>query len=284
VTNELAASYAYCRQVSRRRAKNFYYSFILLDSDRRNAMCALYTFNRHCDDLSDEPERFGSSDARAALEDWRRELMQALDGRYGKSPLWPAFHDSVKRFAIPHRYFLDMIEGVMSDLDPHRVATFEDLYRYCYMVSAAVGLSVLHVFGFESSEAPVLAEKCGIAFQLTNILRDVREDARMGRVYLPEADLRRFGVPPGQLRDGEPSVEFVELMQFEAERARRYYNESIPLVSLVSPRSRRSLRALIQIYSRLLDRIEESGFDVLRRRVRVPAWEKCWILLRGLGT
>jgi len=145
-----------------------------------------------------------------------------------------------------------------------------------------VGLSVLHVFGFESEDAPPLAEKCGIAFQLTNILRDVREDARMGRVYLPTEDLRLFQVPVEQLREGESSADFVELMRFEAERARGYFRDAEPLADLVHPRSQRSLRVLTRIYSRLLDRIEESGFDVLDRRITVPTREKWWVLLGGL--
>ena len=150
-------------------------------------------------------------------------------------------------------------------------------------MASAVGLSVLHVFGFDSGDAPALAEKCGIAFQLTNILRDVREDARMDRVYLPAEDIARFGVSPEQLRAGPANEPFLELMRFEANRARAYYAESAPLVGLVSPRSRRSMWALIRIYSRLLERIESSGFDVLSRRIRVPTWEKLAILARALG-
>ncbi len=280
MNGELEASYAHCRQIARLRARNFYYSFLLLDRDRRNAMCALYTFNRRCDDLSDEPEHM---DARGALEAWRQELHEALEGKIGECPVWPAFHDSVRRFGIPREYFDEMIDGVMSDLNPRQVATFDELYRYCYQVASAVGLSVLYVFGFESAEAPLLAEKCGIAFQLTNILRDVREDARMGRVYLPAEDLSRFQVTAEQLRDGRSSAEFVELMRFEAGRARQYYRDSTPLADLVNSRSRSSLQVLIRIYSRLLERIEASGFDVLDRRIRVPAWEKWWILMRGFG-
>jgi len=283
VNSMLDASYRHCRDVARTRARNFYYSFLLLDKPRRAAMCALYAFNRHCDDLSDEPERFGATDARVALDVWRAELDAALDGRFSKNPIWPAFHDAVERYGIPHEYFHAMIDGVMSDLEPRQVATFDELYRYCYQVASAVGLSVLYVFGFESDDAPPLAEKCGIAFQLTNIIRDVREDSGLGRIYLPAEDLYRFGVTHAQLHSAERTPAFNELMRFEAERARRYYEESAPLVELVNPRSRRSLWALIRIYSRLLDRIEQSGFDVLSRRIRVPTWEKCAILARALA-
>lgn len=279
----VAASYAYCRRLARRRAKNFYYAFVLLDGPRRDAMCALYAFNRQCDDISDEPERFGHRSPRQALLAWRGELEAALAGHPAEHPVWPAFQDTVFRFKIPHRYFYDMIEGVMSDLEPRRIRTFEELYRYCYQVAAAVGLSVLYVFGFESSEAPALAEKCGVAFQLTNILRDVQEDAARDRIYLPEEDLARFGVEAAQLRDGLMTEPLRRLLRFEAVRARGYYAEASRLVELVDPRSRASLWALIRIYSRLLDRIEEADFDVFSRRRRVPLWEKCAIVLQAMA-
>ena len=272
----LEASYRHCREVARTRARNFYYSFLLLTRERRDAMCAVYAFNRACDDLSDEP---GATPA--ALERWRAELEAALQGRYGEDPLWPAFHDTVRRFAIPHPYFHAMIEGVASDLDPRRIATFDELYHYCYQVASVVGMTVIHIFGFNSPDALPLAERCGVAFQLTNILRDVREDAERGRVYLPDEDLKRFGVDPADLRNGRRSEAFVRLMRFEAERAREYYDLSRPLLEMVDKASQPSLRALIAIYSRLLDRIEASGFDVLSRRVRLSGLEKSWILARA---
>ena len=278
----LEESYAHCRQMARTRAKNFYYSFLLLDRPRRDAMCALYAFNRICDDISDQPATYGYASPHEALQDWRAQLDAALAGNCGAHALWPAFRESVERFHIPSRYFHDMLDGVSSDLERHTVASFDELYRYCYQVASAVGLSVVHVFGFQTSEALTLAEKCGIAFQLTNILRDVGEDAAMGRVYLPAEDLARFGVEPGLLRDRRTTREFRRLMEFEAARARGYYRESAPLVEQVHPRSRASLWALIRIYSRLLERIEEANFEVFRRRIRVPAWEKLFILIRGM--
>jgi len=268
-------SYAFCRRVARKRAKNFYYSFVLLPRPRRNAMCAIYAFMRYSDDLSDEP---GAS--REPLERWRAALADALDGKFDPYPAWPAFHDTVERYRIPRDYFFQMIEGVTSDLDPRRFETFDKLYRYCYQVASVVGLATIHVFGFDSPAALPLAEKCGIAFQLTNILRDICEDAARGRVYLPLEDLKRFGVNPDTLCGAPPSEAFTRLMEFEAARARAYYRESQPLVSLVNARSRQGLRALIGIYSRLLDRIEESGFDVYSRRVSLSVAEKCWVVLR----
>jgi phytoene synthase len=274
---EIEQSYDYCRRVARSRAKNFYYSFLLLSAPQRKAMCAIYAFMRYCDDLSDEP---GAN--RDAMERWRCELEEALEGRFSDHPVWPAFHHTVSRFGIPHEYFREMIQGVASDLDPRQIQTFDELYHYCYQVASVVGLTILHIFGFDTRSALPLAEKCGVAFQLTNILRDIREDAERDRIYLPAEDLRRFGVAADDLRAGRRTEEFLRLMRFEAARARGYYDESKPLLDLVHPRSRPSLWALITIYSRLLDRIEATNYDVFTRRVRLSSLEKSSILVRAL--
>jgi phytoene synthase len=270
-------SYEYCRNVARTRARNFYYSFVLLSQEQRRAMCAIYAFMRYCDDLSDEP---GAT--RAAIDRWRADLEAALEGRFSGHPVWPAFHDAVQRFRIPHHYFFEMIEGVASDLEPHRFETFDQLYRYCYQVASVVGLTIIHIFGFESPKALELAEKCGIAFQLPNILRDIREDAGLGRVYLPAEDLARFGLQESDLTSGVQTPAFRSMMEFETARARAYYDESRPLLDLVHRKSRASLWALISIYSRLLDRIERCDYDVLSRRVRLSSLEKSWIVVRAL--
>jgi phytoene synthase len=275
--NATDRSYEYCRRVARRRAKNFYYSFVLLSRPQRNAMCAIYAFMRYCDDLSDEP---GAT--RAAIDRWRAEMEEALAGRFSSHPVWPAFYHTVRRFGIPPQYFREMIDGVLSDLEPRRFETFEQLYRYCYQVASVVGLTIIHIFGFDTRSALPLAEKCGVAFQLTNILRDIREDAERGRIYLPAEDLRRFGVSEDDLCAGRRGEPFLRLMAFESERARAYYNDSRPLLDLIHPRSRASLWALIAIYSRLLERIEQGNFDVFRHRVRLPLWEKSWIVWRAL--
>jgi 15-cis-phytoene synthase len=270
-------SYAWCEGVARSQAKNFYFSFLLLSKPQRRAMCAIYAFMRYCDDLSDDeavPDRAG------AIARWRLDLDRALAGHAGDHAVWPAFIDAVTHYQIPHQYFRDMIAGISSDLQPRRIQTFDELYDYCYHVASVVGLAIIHIFGFESKAALPLAEKCGIAFQLTNILRDVREDAGKDRVYLPAEDFARFGVSPETF---EPRESFLQLMSFETQRAREYYCESAPLVALIDARSRASMRALIGIYSRLLDRIVASNYDVLTRRVRVPTWEKLWVLMRSVA-
>jgi phytoene synthase len=276
---DLETSYVTCRQIAKSRARNFYYSFVLLPKAQRNAICAIYAFMRHCDDLSDDPQ--AGVEPRQAIEAWRREMDAALDGRFGENPLWPAFHDTARRYKIPPVYFHEMIEGVLSDLGPRRIQTFDELYRYCYQVASVVGLTVIHIFGFKGAEALPLAEKCGVAFQLTNILRDVREDAGRDRVYLPAEDMERFRVEVRDLAEGKRTEEFVGLMEFEAHRARAYYTEAEPLVDMVEPHSRASLWALIEIYSRLLGRIEKTNYDVLTHRVELSGREKVRIIMRA---
>jgi phytoene synthase len=274
VSITVAESYAYCREVSRRRAKNFYYSFVLLKTEQRDAMCAIYAFMRYCDDLSDET----GTTTMDTMRQWRAALDKALQGDFDDHPVWPAFHHAVTRYKIPHAYFHDMIDGVSSDLEPQAIKTFDDLYQYCYRVASVVGLTIIHIFGFEDKKALELAEKCGIAFQLTNILRDVQEDIGLGRVYLPADDLARFGVTPPKLTY---TPEFIELMRFEAARARAYYNEAMPLIKMVHSESRASLWALIQIYYRLLGRIEEKQFRVLDQRIRLSTPEKAWLVVEA---
>jgi 15-cis-phytoene synthase len=272
----LDQSWAHCRAVAKQRARNFYYSFILLPPEKKNAMCAMYAFMRYCDDLSDEP---GAT--RSAIDRWREALTEALAGHPDDNPTWPAFLDAVNRYCIPHEYFFEMIEGVASDLETRNIATFDELYKYCYRVASVVGLTTIHIFGFTSSDALALAEKCGIAFQLTNILRDVREDSALGRIYLPAEDLARFGVSVDDLKNARRTEQFGSLMEFETARARRYYRESAPLLDLIQPESRPSLWALIAIYSRLLDHLAASRYDVLMRRISLSSLEKTWIVLRA---
>ena len=277
----LQDSYRFCRQVARSRAKNFYYSFLLLEKPQREAMCAIYAFMRHCDDLSDDPALAGTQEMAKRIALWRLELDHSLEGDLGSDPIWPAFCDTVHRYAIPHHFFHEMIDGITSDIQPRQIETFDELYRYCYQVASVVGLTIVHIFGFTSVRALLLAEKCGIAFQLTNILRDVREDAEVGRLYLPHEDLQRFGVAWEQLKSGTENEAFRTLMQFEASRAQTFYDESAPLLELVSPKSRRSLWALREIYLRLLSKLREADFAVLSRRINVPTSAKVILLLRA---
>lgn len=278
---DLQASYSYCERISRSRAKNFYYAFLLLPKAKREAMCAVYAFMRYCDDLSDDLND-GTGKAAAAIDHWEADLGRALSGDLPAQPVWPAFADTVARYRIPHEYFHDMIRGVRSDLEPRRIASFDDLYEYCYRVASVVGLTVIHILGFQGARALELAEKCGIAFQLTNILRDVREDALNDRVYLPEEDLERFGVTKADLRSGNVTEAFRALMQFEADRAWEFYRESFPVVALTARSGRACMSALIGIYSNLLSAIERAHFDVLSHRISLSSGAKLWILVKSV--
>ncbi len=279
--SELTSSYRLAEWTARQRARNFYYSFVVLPREKRRALCAVYAFMRFCDDISDSEE---SLDAKqAGLQRWRQRLDAILAGDLPHNSIFPAFRDSIQRFSIPVQYFHWIIDGAEMDLAVDRYETFDELYRYCFNVASAVGLVCLHIFGFRDDCAKQYAEHCGIAFQLTNILRDVREDAEMGRIYIPEEDLRRFGYQPVELRKGILDERFRRLMTFEVERAGEYYTRGRKLLPLVDPISRPSLWAMIEIYSRILGKIRRRNYDVFRDRVRLPDSEKAMIMCRALA-
>jgi phytoene synthase len=277
---ELAASYEYCRRVARIAARNFYYGFALLPPAKRDALCALYAFMRHADDISDsdgEPQ-----DKRDGLRSWRMALDRAVAGSYNGSRILPAFHHTVQQYAIPISYFHDLMSGAEMDLTIKRYPTFQVLHRYCYCVAGTVGLCCVHVFGFRDAKALDLATKVGTAFQLTNILRDVPEDYRMGRIYLPQEDLDRFGCTESDLASHTAGSAFVQLMQFEVERAWSFYFEGAPLLNLISGDSQAALWTLMRIYSRILEKIESIRYDVLAKpHPGLSRVEKAWIMLRA---
>ncbi len=290
MNDALRSSYRFCNELSRREARNFYYSFLLLPKERRRSMCALYAFMRRTDDLADQPGEPLAK--RSALSAWRSDLDRVLAGDPetlgATTPNWPglpALADSVRRHAIPARHLHEVIDGVEMDLQPRPFLTFDDLYRYCYHVASAVGLCCIHIWGYrsEGGKAERLAESCGLALQLTNILRDVREDAQSGRIYLPQEDLERFGVAPEELSAAQTSARVRELFAFEARRAYDYYGKASPLADLVAPVGRPVLAAITGIYRALLDEIARRDYDVLTSRVALPGWRKATITLRALS-
>lgn len=275
----LAHSYAYCERLARREAGNFYHAFRILPRPQRRSMCALYAFLRITDDLSDGP---GPTEAkRGPLAEWRRRMERALAGKYDHR-LHAAFHDTIVTHQIPRAYFDAVLDGVEMDLEPVAIADFDDLYRYCYRVASAVGLACIHIWGFAHPDAKIYAESAGIGFQLTNILRDLKEDADRGRVYLPREDLDRFGYSPEQLRRGERDDQFRALMRFEVERARLYYDASLPLTKLLTPPGRAVFQVMRRTYRGLLDAIERRRYDVFSRRVRLSSWRKLGLVVRAL--
>lgn len=278
---ELAASYRRAEAVARSRARNFYYSFVALPPEKRRALCAVYAFMRYCDDISDGAAAL--DDKRKMLALWRSQLSAVARGEFDGSPILPAFHDTVERFAIPAEYFHYVIDGAEMDLTIDHYETFDDLYRYCFNVASAVGLVCLQIFGYEDDRARNHAECCGIAFQLTNILRDVKEDATMGRVYLPAEDLERFGYSADDLRRGVFDDRFRSLMAHEADRAGHYYAQARGLLPLVEAPSRPALWAMIEIYERLLKKIVRRRFDVFGEGIHLSSPEKAAIALRALS-
>lgn len=277
---KLDESFAWCRSLTRRTAGNFYYAFRTLSDRRRRDTCALYAFMRIADDLGDD-EGPTIEERRERLAAWRRAMHAAIAGIGGEDhPCLPALADVVRRYDIPVRFLDDVITGIESDLDFEPFATFDELARYCYHVAGAVGVCCIHVWGMRHERAIEAAIDCGLAFQLTNILRDVGEDARGGRVYLPTEDLARFDVTPDDLRECRGDEQFLELMRFETERARDYYTRAERLFDDVEPRARPILSAMIRIYRGLLDEIERRDFDVLGpERVRLSRVRKLWISL-----
>jgi phytoene synthase len=275
----VASSYSWCERLTRRAAANFYPAFRLLPAEQRRSMCALYAFSRIADDLADEPGEVEAK--RLAVAAWREALAVAMRGEY-RHPVFPALRDSVERHAMPVVHLEEILDGVEADLDTDRYVTFGALYRYCYRVASAVGLSCVRIWGHRGGPGLECAEAAGIALQLTNILRDVPEDAAQGRVYLPLEDLDRFGVPMGQLSHGPCDERFRALMRFQAERAAAYYEAAMPLAKELPLPGRAVFLVMVRTYRALLDEIVRRDYDVFAGRVRLAGWYKLWLAASAL--
>ena len=292
----LAQSYEECHRIARASHSNFYYAFFLLPKPKRDALAALYAFMRLVDDVSDENQSLlakqrGLAKWRAAFDESVTGHSQVFDGNaamplpsealYGEAEVLPALVDTMQRYKMPARYLHDLISGAEMDLMVRRYPTFERLREYCYRVAGTVGLTCTHVFGFRDARALDLAEKLGLAFQLTNIIRDVHEDYRLGRVYLPEEDLQRYGVSPDDFGRSETTLGVRELLRFEAERAWQLYAEGSTLLGLVDTDSRGALWLLVHTYSALLGRIELLDFAVFAERIRLSKAEKMMFIAKA---
>jgi squalene synthase HpnC len=293
---DVAQSYEACQKVARASHSNFYYAFYLLPKPKRNALAALYAFNRLVDDVADEGADLPAK--QRGLARWRAELDEAVTGvdqsfdgtaatTLADSPpnislaILPALADTLGRYKIPTRYLHDLISGAEMDLTIHLYPTFERLEEYCYRVAGTVGLTCTHVFGFKDPRAVDLAEKLGLAFQLTNIIRDVHEDYAVGRVYLPEEDLARYSVAPADFARGEATLGVRELLRFEADRAWQNYQAGAALLNLIDQDSRGTLWLLVHTYSALLARIESVDFAVFGERVRLNKAEKMLFIAKA---
>ena len=270
-------------RLTRKSRSNFYYAFLTLPRRRRDALYAVYAFCRTVDDIADLGDERGIDRAaqRTELERWRRDVARCYEpGGRPEHPIAAGLARAVSEFAIPREALLAIIDGVEMDLDQVRYETAEDLYPYCYRVASAVGLCCIEIFGYTDPRAREYAVNLGTALQLTNIMRDVGADARAGRVYVPQEDLRKFGVTTEDLRAGRYTDEFVSLMRHQAARARQFYRAARDAFPTADARSLVAAEIMGRIYRALLDEIETRGFRVFEERVTVPTGRKLAIALR----
>ena len=291
-------AYSVCRGITRSAAKNFYYAFLVLPRRKREALCAVYAFMRRCDDITDDsslslPER------RQKLDSWLDALHRAQQSNPTDDPILLALIDTQRRYQIAAGLLDELALGTAMDVEPVadtetsaempgsapqltvQYRTFEDLRLYCYRVASVVGLVCIHVFGYRDPAAEPLAERCGLAFQLTNIIRDVKEDASLGRLYLPEEDLAKFGLSSADFLTTPDPSRLRPLLSLEADRARDFYKSGEELIPYVAEDSQPALWVLITIYRRLLEKIAERQYDVFSGKVTLTVWEKLSILGKG---
>lgn len=293
-TGEISIDHAYalCRAIAKREAKNFYYAFVALPRAKRDAICAIYAFMRKADDLADD-ESLPREERKRQLSAWLDAWHAASRGEATTDPAFVAVRDAIQRFRIPLSLLDELVAGTAMDLEraaPGSIdtyETFDDLYRYCYLVASVVGLVCIRIFGYSDQRAEKLAEETGIAFQLTNILRDVAEDASRLRLYLPLEDLRKHGVSPESIlhrsAGAPPSASERALLAEIAARAENYYRSAHQLLPLIDADSRPALWVLVRIYRRLLIHIRRANYDVFSKRISVPTFMKLEILAVGMA-
>ena len=273
---DIVDAYNHCERLTRAEAKNFYYAFRTLPAERRRAIYAAYAYCRVCDDIADgDASPTEKSRGFAAL---RAELDSALGGRSDDLVLAAVAH-SAARFGFTREHLLEVIEGVEMDLVKTRFADFGELREYCYKVASVVGLISIEIFGYRDPAARKYAIDLGLAMQLTNIMRDIREDADRDRIYIPQDEMESFGYSEADLKAGVIDERFRGLMGAQARRARAYFDSGSRLFILLSPESRACSEVLHALYSAILSRIEGSGFDVFSRRIGLSTPEK--LLLMG---
>ena len=332
---QLRAAYSVCRHIARSAARNFYYGFLALPAPKRNALSAVYAFMRRADDISDDSS-MPPEQRREKLNDWMNSFRRVVEGERTDDPVLFALADAQKRYNIPLEWLEKLVQGTGMDVPPQQIQeqdpskakanavpqvrdhglganpsaisgqalgepqlqyeTFDQLYNYCYHVASVVGLVCIRIFGYRDPHAEKLAEETGVAFQLTNILRDVKEDAGLGRVYLPREDFVRFGIDPRVLTNGYstptgpespavadagPSTSLRPLLAFEASRARVYYRAAKALLPLINEDSQAALWTLVEIYRRLLGKIVARNYDVFSQRVALSPAEKLTVMIKG---
>lgn len=279
----LEEAYEACAKITRESSTNFYYAFLTLPEQKRRAIYATYAFCRLCDDIVDDPDR--PDDPSLELATVRAKLGEAYEGSESGA-IWTALADSQKRFGIGQSHYAAVIEGCEMDLTKSRYQTFEELAEYCKKVASAVGLVCIEVCGYEDQDAVQHAIDLGIAMQLTNVIRDVAEDAGNGRIYLPLEEIRRFGYSEQELIEGSVNENFRQLIKFQVDRAREYFERGNRLFPLLDRRSRACPQAMAEVYMSILDKIEDANFDVmsskvsLSKRVKLTLAARLWIRSR----
>ena len=288
----IAEAYAVCRAIAQREAKNFYYAFRVLPEHKRNAMCAVYAFMRRADDIADD-EAIPIAERREVMAQWVESWRTARRSGISDDPVFLALNDTQRRFAIPDALLEELVQGTTMDLEPRcetemvlqTFATFDELYRYCYLVASVVGLVCIKIFGYSDLRAEKLAEETGVAFQLTNILRDVKEDAERGRIYLPLDLLHEFGVSVGRVEELANGAAMASndraMLHALGARAEEYYASADRLLPLIDGDSRAALWVLVTIYHGLLRKIAKADSDVFTQRISVSTPAKLAILAQG---
>ena len=291
---QLVMAYSVCKGITRTSAKNFYYAFLVLPRRKRQALCAVYAFMRRCDDIADDPT-LALPDRRQKLDTWLDALHRAQQGEPTDDAILLALTDAQRRFAIPAGLLDELAHGTAMDVEQEensaqttsapgltiQYRTFQDLRLYCYRVASVVGLVCIHIFEYRDPAAEPLAERCGLAFQLTNIIRDVKEDASMGRVYLPEEDLAKFQISGSELLTTPDPARFRPVLALEADRAREFYSSGDALIPYVAEDSQPALWVLVTIYRSLLEKIAERQYDVFTAKISLSTSEKLRILAKG---
>jgi phytoene synthase len=264
----------YCRDKAAKSGSSFYYSFMFLPAQKRQAIIALYAFCREVDDAVDE-----IADVEVAAKTlawWRQEVANTFNGT-ATHPVGQALQNALQHFELHQEYFLEIIDGMEMDLQQHSYPAFKHLALYCHRVASVVGLLAAEIFGYDNRKTLKYAEKLGMAFQLTNIIRDVREDAERGRIYLPEEDMLRFNVNPQDVLALKQTPELAALLQFEAERAREFYRDAKAALPAEDRFNQRTGLIMSAIYETTLDEVERDGFQVMNQRISLTPLRKLWL-------
>jgi phytoene synthase len=264
----------YCEDKAAKSGSSFYYSFRFLSPEKRQAITALYAFCREVDDVVDETT--DENIARQQLDWWREEVARIFNNQ-ASHPVGKAIETALTNFDLHEEYFMEIIDGMAMDLEQHRYDAFKHLALYCYRAASVVGLLSVEIFGYQDRKTLKYAENLGMALQLTNIIRDVREDAERGRIYLPLEDLARFNVSQESILNLESSPALIECLKFQTERARQYYQQAMQALPEIDRQTQSTGLIMAEIYSKTLDEIENDGFQVMKQRVSLTPLRKLWI-------